>query len=256
MKISSISRVIVIGLACFFVVVLVSGLLQTSMQSVWNLFGDQEFLQAILFSLKTSVVATTFAFFLGVPSGFFMARNNTLISRGVDILFDIPIVIPPLIVGVLLMSFLNLPLVNQLFSFIFTIKGAIIAQFFVAVPFTIKSAKNAFELVSPVYERIAMTLGAKPVKSFFDTTFKIAFPGILSGLVLTWLRCVGEFGATLMVAGGIPGKTENIPINVYLHMISGDYEKGIAASILAIALAFLCIILINIVFLKGRRKMQ
>ncbi len=256
MKLSSISRIIVIILACFFTVVLTSGLLQTSMQSVMDLFGDPGFRQAILFSLKSSVVATFFAFILGVPSGFFMARNNTLISKGVNILFDIPIVIPPLIVGVLLMSFINSPLVNNLFSFIFTLKGAILAQFFVAVPFTIKSAKNAFELVPPVYERIAMTLGAKPIKSFFDTTFKIAFPGILSGSVLTWLRCVGEFGATLMVAGGIPGKTENIPINVYLHMISGDYEKGITASLLAIGLAFMCIILINLVFLRGPRKMH
>lgn len=253
MKLSNISRIVVVILAAFFAAVLIAGLLQTNVWSVSNLFADDEFHGAILFSLQTSVVAAAMAFVLGVPSGFFLARNNTLVSRFIDVLFDIPIVIPPLIVGVLLMSFLRLPVINDLFSFIFTMKGAIIAQFFVAVPFTIKSAKSAFELVPPVYERIAMTLGAKPVRSFFDTTFKLAFPGILSGLILTWLRCIGEFGATLMVAGGIPGKTENIPIHVYLHMISGDYQKGITAGLLAIGLAFVCIILINTVFIRGRK---
>ena len=254
MRISNTSRIIVIGLACFFVAILLSGVQQSSFLSIKGLFQDQVFLGAIGFSLQTSLIATFFALILGVPSGFFLARNNTLISRAIDVLFDIPIVIPPLIVGVLLISFFNIPLINNLYAFIFTTSGAIIAQFFVAIPFTIKSSKNSFELVSPVYERIAMTLGARPVRSFFDTTFKIAFPGILSGLLLTWLRCMGEFGATLMVGGGIPGKTENIPINVYLHMISGDYEKGISASILAIALALFCIILINLVFLRGRNK--
>lgn len=90
----------------------------------------------------------------------------------------------------------------------------------------------------PVYERIAKTLGAGPFKSFYDTTFKIAFPAILAGLTLTWLRCMGEFGATLMVGGGIPGKTENIPVYICLNMSSGDFDKGMAARIIAIF--FIC----------------
>lgn len=252
MKISLISRIIIISLSCFLLAIVLAGLQQTTLQAFIALFQDEGFLEAVLFSLKTSLIATLFAFILGVPSGFFLARNNSLLSRIIDVVFDIPIVIPPLIVGVLLMSLFNQPLISSVYPLMFTVSGAIIAQFFVAVPFTIKSSKNAFELISPAYERIAMTLGAKPIKSFYDTTFKIAFPGILSGLILTWLRCMGEFGATLMVGGGIPGKTENIPINVYLNMISGDFEKGLSAGILAIGLAFLCIILINLFFLKRR----
>lgn len=218
-----------------------------------NLFGDPGFIAAIIFTLKTSLIATALSFTLGMPSGFFLARNNTFVSRMLDVLFDIPIVIPPLIVGVLLLTFFNTPLVREFYMFIFSTPGAVAAQFFVAVPFTIKASKSAFELVPPIYERIAMTMGAKPIKSFYDTTYKIAFPGILSGLILTWLRCMGEFGATLMVGGGIPGKTENLPINVYLHMVSGDTEKGITAGILAIFLALFCILFINTLFLRNRK---
>ncbi len=253
MKISSISRIIVFVLACFFVVVMVSGIIGLESDAVFDLFSDRGFLLAVAFSLKTSLAATALAFVVGVPSGFFLARNKSGLSKILDVLFDIPIVIPPLIVGVLLLSFFNISVVKSVYSFVFTAIGAVVAQFFVAVPFTIKSSKNAFGLVSPVYERIAMTLGAKPLKSFYDTTFKIAFPGVLSGLILTWLRCLGEFGATLMIGGGIPGKTENIPINVYLHMISGDYEKGISASVMTIVLSLICIIVINGLFLRNKR---
>jgi molybdate transport system permease protein len=83
------------------------------------------------------------ALLFGVPAGFFLARNKSGFSYFLDLLFDIPIVLPPLIVGVLLLSFFNLPLVNKYYSFIFTTSGAAIAQFFIAVPFTIKASKSA-----------------------------------------------------------------------------------------------------------------
>lgn len=253
MKISIFSRLIVIILAVFFLSVLLSGVLRISTDSVKDLVSNRGFILAVLFSLKTSVIATIFAFVGGVPAGFFLARNKGRFSRILNVVFDIPIVVPPLIVGVLLITFFNLPALKFVYSFIFSTPGAIVAQFFVAVPFTIKSSKTAFELIPPVYERIAMTLGAGSFKSFYDTTFKMAFPGILSGLLLTWLRCLGEFGATLMVGGGIPGKTENIPINIYLQMNTGDFENGITAGIMTVIFVFLFILVINTVLLsKGR----
>ena len=253
MKISNISRIVVIVLAIFFIAVLFAGLWQLDIQSIGALIRDQGFLNSVGFSLKTSLMATILAFVTGVPAGFYLARNRGTMSRFLDVVFDIPIVVPPLIVGVLLIAFFNLQLIQSFYRFIFTTGGAVVAQFFVAVPFTIKSSKNAFELIPPIYERIAMTLGAKAFRSFYDTTFKIAFPGILSGLLLTWLRCLGEFGATLMVGGGIPGKTENIPINVYLSISSGEFEKGVSASVVTIFLVFFCILVINAVFLRNRK---
>ncbi|MBU3916497.1 ABC transporter permease subunit [bacterium] len=254
MKLTTISEGIVVLLALFFGSVLMTGVFSVTGESLGTLLSDGAFIGAILFSLKTSLIATLFAFFTGVPAGFYLARNKSGISRLLDALFDIPIVIPPLIIGVLLLTFFNLEMVKSVYPFIFSTAGATVAQFFIAVPFTIKSSKNAFELVPPVYERIAMSLGAKPFRSFYDTTFKIAFPGILSGLILTWLRCMGEFGATLMVAGGIPGRTENIPINVYLHISSGDFDKGITASMTAVFLSLICVIIINLFFLKQKNR--
>ena len=252
MKISRFSLFVALLFLTFLASVFAGGLLSIDQSAISALLSDPSFITAVLFSLKTSLLATVIAFFIGVPAGFYLARVKGRWARLLDVLFDIPIVIPPLISGVLLLTFFSQPLIKAVYPFIFSTAGAVIAQFFVAVPFTIKSSKTAFTLVSPIYERIAMTLGARPLTSFFDTTFKIALPGISSGLVLTWLRCLGEFGATLMVGGGIPGKTENIPINVYLHLSGGDLKLGIAISLLTVLLVIFCIIFINSVLFRLR----
>ncbi len=240
-------------LTIFIITIIGSAFFETDSGALNELFSEASFGRALLFSLKTSVAATCLAAIAGVPAGLYLARNNSTATLVIDALFDIPIVIPPVVAGVLLLSFFNLPAVKQFYDFIFTVSGAIIAQFIVAVPYTIRASKNAFELVPEIYERIAMTLGARPVKAFIDTTFTLAFPAIASGLVLSWLRCLGEFGATLMVGGGIPGKTENIPIYIYLSMSSGDFNKGMAASVVAIFFAFSGVVLIR--FVVRRKKM-
>jgi molybdate transport system permease protein len=254
MKISRLALPFVGLFVLFLGGIFATGLFHIRLDDVRAVLAAPTFFAAICFSLKTALAATVLSFIFGIPTGFYLARKKSRFSRLLDVLFDIPIIIPPLIVGVLLLTFFNLPAVSRFHSFIFTTCGAITAQFFVAAPFTIKSARNAFELVPPVYERIAMTLGANPLVSFFDTTFRIAFPGIFSGLILTWLRCMGEFGATLMVGGGIRGKTENLPIHVYLHMSSGDFNLGITVSMLTIILAVGCVLMVNMVFLKSRYR--
>ncbi len=234
-------------LALLIFTIIISGVISVQQGAMAQLFQDSEFTKAVFFTLRTSLAATLLTSITAVPAGFYLARNNGPAVTVIDALFDIPIVMPPLVVGVLLLSFFNRPLLKEVCDLIFTTPGAIIAQFFVAVPFTIRAAKNAFELVPPIYEQIAMTLGAGPAKAFFDTTFKLALPAISAGLILSWLRCLGEFGATLMVGGGIPGRTENIPIYIYLSMSSGEFQQGMAAAIVAIGTAFCGILLVKLV---------
>lgn len=233
-------------LGLLILVVIGTAIFNTSTDLVIDLLRDREFGQVILFSLQTSIVSTLLAAVTAVPVGLYLARNKTLATKFIDALFDIPIVMPPLIVGVLLLSFFNLPFIKNVYGFIFTVPGAIIAQFFVAMPFTIRASKSSFELVSPIYEQIAMTLGATPSRAFFDTTCRIALPGIIAGLILSWLRCLSEFGATMMVGGAIPGRTANVPIYIYLNMSSGDFDKGMAASVIAIFCVFAGLLLVKV----------
>ncbi len=246
MILTSFPRWVSFLLAGLIFTIIGSGVISIDQGAMVRLCRDSEFARAVLFSLQTSLAATLLTSITAVPAGFFLARNNGPAAGIIDAFFDLPIVMPPLIVGVLLLTLFNRPLLKEVCDLIFTTPGAVIAQFFVAVPFTIRAAKSAFELVPPIYEQIAMTLGAGPARAFFDTTFKLALPSIGAGLILSWLRCLGEFGATLMVGGGIPGRTENIPIYIYLNMSSGAFDKGMAAAIVAIMGAFSGVLLVKV----------
>ena len=212
-----------------------------------RLLHDKRFFDSLLFGLETSIFATVVSIILGIPSGYFLARNNGFWTKIIDSVFDIPLIIPPLIIGAMLLIFFN----KVLPDFIFTIKGAIVAQFFISFPYILKASKNSFELVPEIYEQIALTLGAKPFRSFFDTTFKLSFGGILSGTILSWIRSFGEFGATLLVGGGISNKTENIPIYIYQTISEGDFEKGFAASVFIIFIGITFLIFIKKNFQKN-----
>jgi molybdate transport system permease protein len=225
----------------------------TSYTTLKDTLFDPFFVDAVIFSITTAFFATLISMILGIPVGYTLARSKLKFWRFIEIGFDLPLVLPPLIIGVMLLITFNSPLIKYFYTFVFTPSGAVVAQTLVGLPLTIKAAKTAFQLISPIYERVAMTLGAKPFKSFYDTTFKMAFPGILSGLILTWLRCIGEFGATLMIGGGIPGKTVNVPINIYLNMASGDFNKGITASLLMVIFSFLCIVIIRAIIFNRTR---
>ncbi len=255
MKITKLSIFSTLALIVFILCVIIYGYFSISYKDALELLSDKEFANAIIFGFKTSIFAVFLSAVLGVPTGFFLARNSGFLSRVADVLFDLPIIIPPLIVGVLLLNIFNSSIIEKIYSFVFTFWGAAIAQFFIAFPFTIKSSKSAFELIPPIYERIAMTLGAGYVKSFFDTTFRLAFNGILSGLVLSWLRSLGEFGATLIVGGGIANKTENIPINIYLKIMEGNFKEGLAASLIVVLAAFVFVLVLKL-FLSTRRPIQ
>ncbi len=252
MRITDIARVTTLFLALMLLIVFLTGLVTLEKGALQRLFSDRSIITALIFGLSTSLWATLFSVLFGVPAGYYLARNRQTLSRILDAFFDIPLVVPPLVVGVLLLTFFNLPWIQNLFTFIFTFQGAVVAQFFVAFPFTVKTSKSAFELVPPVYERIAMTLGARPFRSFYDTTLKLASGGILSGILLSWLRALGEFGATLMVSGGITGKTANIPIQIYLDMTEGDYSKGIALSLMIALTAFIIITVVRSIIYRMR----
>jgi molybdate transport system permease protein len=248
------STIAAFTLAFLVLAVIITGCFSVSIDSLLNILKDEEFYAAVMFSLETSVLATGLSFILGVPAGLYLSKSKGILGHILDTVFDIPIVVPPLIVGVLFLSFFNLSFIKDAYSFIFSFWGAVIVQFFIAVPLTIKSSKSSFGMVPPVYEMIATTLGKRPLRAFWDTTFKIALPGIFSGLTLTWMRCVGEFGATLMVGGGIPFKTENIPVNIYLNITAGDYRKGLSASIVTIIIAFICILLMRVFYSINLKK--
>ena len=138
------------------------------------------------------------------------------------------------------------------FKVAFTTLAVVIAQVFVASPFYIRQARSSFEAVNVEYEYASRTLGAGVVKTFFRVTLPLAAGSLLSGIVMTFARALGEFGATMMFAGNLPGKTQTMPLAIYSEMQS-DLAVSIALSIVLVVFSFAVILLVKYIGTKERK---
>jgi molybdate transport system permease protein len=206
--------------------------------------------QAIGISLGTSVVATLLAVLLGTPLAYLLARGRFRFQRAVDTLIDLPSVIPPSVAGLaLLMAFGRRGLVGQYFddagiALAFTPLAVVLAQLFVSAPLYIKSAAIGFGAVEAEVEQAAALDGANRWAVFRFVSVPLSRPAILSGVVITWARALGEFGATIIFAGNFTGRTQTMPLAIYLGLES-DPSFALTLSILLIALSFLALLIVK-----------
>ena len=184
---------------------------------------------ALALTLKVAGCATLLNLVLGVGFGFLLARRRFPGRDLLDAVFTLPMVMPPTVLGYYLLVLLgrNGPLGHWLLqtfniNLIFTWQGAVIAATVVSFPLVFKSARAAFEAVDPQFEQAARVSRVGEAGVFFRVTLPLAWRGILAGLLLSFARATGEFGATLMVAGSIPGKTQTLSIAVYEAVQAGQ----------------------------------
>ena len=209
------------------------------MESVWV---------ALSLSLKVAGWATALNIVLGVGVGFFLARTRFFGRDLLDTLLTLPMVMPPTVLGYYL-----LVLVGRKSAFgawlydsfginlIFTWQGAVIAATVVAFPLVFKPARAAFEAVDSELEQAARVLGVSELAIFFRITLPLAWRGILAGVLPAFARALGEFGATLMVAGSIPGKTQTLSIAVYEAVQAG---KDDTANMLVVITSIVCVVVL------------
>lgn len=184
---------------------------------------------ALTLTLKVAGSATALNLVLGVGVGFLLARKRFPGRELLDAALTLPMVMPPTVLGYYLLVLIGTqgPIGGWLkhqfgINLIFTWQGAVIAAAIVAFPLVFKSARAAFETVDPQLEQAARVLGVRESGIFFRVSLPIAWRGILAGLLLSFARATGEFGATLMVAGSIPGKTQTLSIAVYEAVQAGQ----------------------------------
>ena len=209
-----------------------------------------ETLFALRLSLGTSLAATAAAVILGVPSGYVLARHSFPGKAILDTFLDLPLVMTPLIAGVGLLFLFGKAGFGTVLSgwgvqVLFTPLGAVVAQAFIAAPIVTRSSRAAFESLNRRYEWAGETLGLRPSQVFFQVTLPMARQGILSGTILAWARAVGEFGATLMVAGATRFHTETLPMAVYLNITSGELEVALSAALILLAAGFAMVLLLK-----------
>ena len=196
-------------------------------------------------TLKVAGWATAINLVLGVVVGWLLARKRFFGREFVDAVLTLPLVLPPTVMGYYLLvvigkrGWLGGWLQNTFgINLIFTWQGAVIAATLVAFPLILKSARTAFEAVDPQLERAARVLGLSEWAVFFRVTLPMAWPGILAGVLLVFARSLGEFGATLMVAGSIPGRTQTLSIAVYEAVQAGQDDT---ANFLVVITSITCI---------------
>lgn len=199
-------------------------------------------------TLKVAGWATLLNLFFGVAAGYLFARKRFPGRDFFDAVLTLPMVLPPTVLGYYLLVLVgrNGPIGHWLMStfginLIFTWQGAVLAASIVAFPLTFKAARAAFETVDPQYEQAARVLRLGELAIFFRVTLPLAWRGILAGVLLSFARAAGEFGATLMVAGSIPGKTQTLSIAVYEAVQAG--QDGLA-NFLVLITSVTCIVVL------------
>ncbi|WP_106495709.1 molybdate ABC transporter permease subunit [Lentibacillus sp. Marseille-P4043] len=205
-----------------------------------------------LLSLKIAGIATCIVLVFGIIFARILARSHFPGKRIIESVLMLPLVLPPTVVGFGLLYLFgkNGPIGSILlqwfdFQVVFTWIGAVIAATVVAFPLMYQSASAAFQNYDQNIENAALTMGASKWKVFWTISFPLAWPGLLAGLVLTFARALGEFGATLMIAGYIPNKTETIPLAIYFAVESGNSDTAVFWVISIIIIGFSAILWLN-----------
>jgi molybdate transport system permease protein len=217
--------------------------------------------QALQLSLFTSAVTMVVVGLVGTPFALLLARSDSLVLKVIDSVVELPIVLPPVVAGVaMLMAFGRQGIVGPFLagmgiSLPFTTTAVIFAQIFVGAPFYIRAAKLGFQAVARDYEDVSQTLGVSPWWTFWRLTLPLAAPSLLTGGVLAWARAMSEFGATIMFAGNLTGKTQTMPLAIMTAM-EGSLGAALALSSLLLLGSLLVLVALGIItrrYGQGRR---
>jgi molybdate transport system permease protein len=210
---------------------------------------SSEIASAIGLSVQVAVAATALNALFGVPLAYVLARRRFWGKSAVDLLVTLPLVLPPTVTGYYLIvllgrrGWLGGPLYQATgWSITFTWYAAVVAATVMALPLLVRTARAAIESVDRDLERAAWTLGRSEWRTALEVTLPLARNGLIAGLVLAFARALGEFGATLMLAGNIPGKTATAPLAIYTAVQTG--ERGDALLLVAVLTALSCVVLL------------
>ena len=212
-------------------------------------------------SMKTGIAATIFSFFLGIYAARKVVKAGPKMKAILDGFLTLPMVLPPTVAGFFLLLIFSRRRPFGIFLFehikvVQTLLGCIIAATVIAFPLMYRNARAAFEQIDVNLIHAGRTLGMSEITIFWKVVVPAAGPGILSGTILTFARALGEYGATSMLAGNIPGKTGTISQRIAMVIQDGDYATAGVWVAIVIFIAFLIIVLMNLVSNRGMRQVK
>ena len=203
------------------------------------------------FTVACAAAATVLVLPVGVFIAWVLARRSFPGRSLVETLVSLPLVVPPVATGLLLLMLLGRRgAVGRLLEragieVVFTWKAVVLAMAVMGVPLLVRTARAGFEQVNARYEEVAATLGARPLRVFFSISLPLAWPSVLGGAILAFARALGEFGATIVVAGSIPGVTRTLAVGIYSHTETGQDAQALVLVAISVTIAFASLWLAN-----------
>ena len=243
-------RSLALPLVLFITIPVVALFARTPLSTILENLNRAQMIQAISLSLITSTATTAATLIFGTPVAILLTHRNLRFNRLLDTLVDLPTVLPPSVAGIaLLMAFGRKGLLGSFFAALnisipFTMIAVILAQTFVASPLYIRAATIGFSAVDNELKQAAAIDGAKRWQILRHITVPIAWSSILSGAVMTWARALGEFGATIIFAGNYPGRTQTMPLAIYIGF-EINLDVALTLSVILVCLSFLTLIIVK-----------
>ncbi len=231
------------------VAMLAANIAYTSPNFLLEALRSREVRFAIWLSLASSTMTAILSLWVGVPLGYLMSRFRFPGKRLCDALLDIPIVLPPLVIGLCLLILFQTPLgrsIERFFPVTYAIPSVVLAQFAVSAAFAVRTMRVTFDEITPRLEQVAMTLGCSRSQAFWTVTLPEARRGVVTAATLSWARAMGEFGPVLVFAGATRLRTEVLPTTVFLELSIGNLYGAVAVSLLMVLAAMLVLLIVRV----------
>ncbi len=235
--------------------VILSIIVWGGVSSLVEIISSREVIFAVELSIVTSLIASTLALLVSIPIAYSVSRHNFRGKSVVEVVLMLPFAMPPVALGAILLIFFTNTIIgkwlNSLLNIVFEVPGLIVAQFIVIFPMVTAILKSAFDMIDPRYEIVSRTLGYNRLMTLIKVVLPMSKTGIASAFMLGFSRALGEFGASVTLAGAVRFKTETLPIAIYLALSSGDLTLTVALITILLFIAFITLLALHA--LKGLR---
>ena len=233
----------------FILAILAATARYSTPERLWLALASREIRYSISLSLITCTLTALLSLLLAVPAGYLLARGRFPGRAVVEALIDIPIVLPPMVLGLCLLIFFQTAaghFLERAVPFTYTVYGVVLAQFTIGAAFAVRTMRQTFEQLSARPEEVALTLGCSRAQAVWHVTVPCARSGMFAAASVAWARSLGEFGPILVFAGATRLKTEVLPTTVWLELSVGNLEAAVAVSILLVGLAMAVLIAVRL----------
>jgi len=248
----SVLVVLVVG---FYILLFLSSFAIVSFGEIKTALFTPDIRFAVKLSIVTAAAVTVISIFISVPSAYALSRLNIPLKGVLDTLIDIPIALSPVAIGAMVLMFLNTHtgrwVEENVLQFLFEIPGIILVQAIIVIPLSIRILKSHFDTVPESYELVARSLGYSRTASFIYVVLPLSRNAILAAMLTSFAKALGEFGATVTVAGAISNKTQTLPISIFLSLSNADLNMTFVLIMFLVFIALLNMVLIRALVGKG-----